>query len=276
MGYFATNYVAFLGFTILVWDQMLTFGDEVEFIWKSRKTLISYLFLLNRYMTPLGFIVCLYAYLSPSFTNLECHHFVVYEGAMIGASVYVAEFMMLRRVLALYQDSRIVPIVGSALLATCLGTTLVLLYNGYPVPHSLAVHTCTEINRDDPQGIASATVWLMVVSNSYIAGCVLARTLPLSSYRDVGAITRALIVDGLIYYFAMFILCVLQGILMIVAPDYLKNIFAQSKLHMTVALTSRMTLNLHREHRKSTRKGTRHWEDATSVFPTIELASHPI
>ncbi|KAJ7646188.1 hypothetical protein B0H17DRAFT_1215758 [Mycena rosella] len=43
-----TNYVGFVGFTILIWDHLDTFTTEVEYIWKGKKGLLVYLFLLNR------------------------------------------------------------------------------------------------------------------------------------------------------------------------------------------------------------------------------------
>ncbi|KAJ8076110.1 hypothetical protein PM082_022095 [Marasmius tenuissimus] len=63
--YFITNCVGFGGFTVLIWDHIDTFATEVEYIWLGPKGPITYLFLLNRYLTPLGFIVNLFAYLSP-------------------------------------------------------------------------------------------------------------------------------------------------------------------------------------------------------------------
>ncbi|KAJ7211037.1 hypothetical protein B0H12DRAFT_389110 [Mycena haematopus] len=60
-----TNCVGFAAFTILIWDHVDTFASEVEYIWQGKKGIVVYLFLLNRYLTPLGFIVNLFAYLSP-------------------------------------------------------------------------------------------------------------------------------------------------------------------------------------------------------------------
>ncbi|KAG2123715.1 hypothetical protein BD769DRAFT_904464 [Suillus cothurnatus] len=64
-----TIYVGFVGFTILVWDHLVTSGDEIEVIWKGRKGILVYLFLLNRYLTPLGFIINLVAYNLPSWSD---------------------------------------------------------------------------------------------------------------------------------------------------------------------------------------------------------------
>ncbi|KAJ8518527.1 hypothetical protein ONZ45_g4433 [Pleurotus djamor] len=74
-----TNYVGFASFTILVWDHMITFSDEVRYVWKGKKGPIIYLFFLNRYFTPLSFIVNLYAYLSPTWTPEVRLHRILFE-----------------------------------------------------------------------------------------------------------------------------------------------------------------------------------------------------
>ncbi|EGO23730.1 hypothetical protein SERLADRAFT_469992, partial [Serpula lacrymans var. lacrymans S7.9] len=50
---YSTIYVGLAGFTILVWDHLITFDDEVEFIWNQPKGRLIYLFFFNRYITPL-------------------------------------------------------------------------------------------------------------------------------------------------------------------------------------------------------------------------------
>ncbi|KAJ7909009.1 hypothetical protein B0H13DRAFT_2330858 [Mycena leptocephala] len=75
------QYVGIAGFTILIWDHLDTFPTEVEYIWKPRKKgPIVYLFLLNRYLTPLGFIVNLFgmrpaSYFSPVWTPERYENF---------------------------------------------------------------------------------------------------------------------------------------------------------------------------------------------------------
>jgi hypothetical protein len=49
--------MGFASFTILIWDHIITFPAEVEYIWKGKKSFLVYLFFLNRYLIPLGFII---------------------------------------------------------------------------------------------------------------------------------------------------------------------------------------------------------------------------
>ncbi|KAF9265325.1 hypothetical protein L218DRAFT_997820 [Marasmius fiardii PR-910] len=85
-----TTCVGIAGFTVLMWDHVDTFTSEVEYIWLGEKSYLVYLFLINRYLTPLGFIINLYgplycvsaqggiltnniAYLSPVWNDMMYH-----------------------------------------------------------------------------------------------------------------------------------------------------------------------------------------------------------
>ncbi|EUC62439.1 transmembrane protein, putative, partial [Rhizoctonia solani AG-3 Rhs1AP] len=57
---FASKCLAIAGFCILCYDHSLTFYEEVEFIWKQKRSLVSTFFVLIRYVTPLVLIVDLY------------------------------------------------------------------------------------------------------------------------------------------------------------------------------------------------------------------------
>ncbi|KZP29656.1 hypothetical protein FIBSPDRAFT_177503 [Athelia psychrophila] len=61
-GIWITRYVGFSAFAILIWDHIITFPDEVKYIWKRPKKPVIYLFFINRYLIPLSFVVNLVAY----------------------------------------------------------------------------------------------------------------------------------------------------------------------------------------------------------------------
>jgi len=44
-----TKYGFIAAYTILVYDAMTTFSDEVEYIWKRKQSFVSFLFFMNRY-----------------------------------------------------------------------------------------------------------------------------------------------------------------------------------------------------------------------------------
>ncbi|KAI9573495.1 hypothetical protein HD554DRAFT_2056457 [Boletus coccyginus] len=239
---FDTNLVAFAGFAILIWDHLLTFDDEVELIWKRDKGLLVYLFLVNRYLTPLGFIVNLVAFLLPDWGTETCQHFVRYEGAMTVIGTQVAGFMMFLRIRALYYQTKIV-IWGIILLFFIwLGINAWLLANGEAVQHVPSVHSCTMIFKSSFSDIASASAWFPLLYDTCIFALVLYKT----KYR-AGRIVRTLLSDGIAYYTLICMVNIVLTIMIVRAGDGVKNITAQLELLLTVAMMSRITLNLKKQ-----------------------------
>ncbi|KAJ3532700.1 hypothetical protein NMY22_g7635 [Coprinellus aureogranulatus] len=126
-----TNYMGFASFSMLVWDHIDTFADEVEYIWLAKKKgPIGWLFLVNRYLTPLGFCVNLIAYHGTFWTP--------------------EQFMMYLRIHALYHGNYWV--LGSvlAIFATQLGVNAWLMTHAqqalgvYHNPES-GIRACTMI-----------------------------------------------------------------------------------------------------------------------------------
>ncbi|QRV84001.1 polygalacturonase [Ceratobasidium sp. AG-Ba] len=57
---FASKSSLVTGVCILFYDHMLTFSDEVRYVWKQKWSIVSTIFVLNRYVTPFAIAVDLY------------------------------------------------------------------------------------------------------------------------------------------------------------------------------------------------------------------------
>ncbi|KAJ6584570.1 hypothetical protein B0H19DRAFT_1249533 [Mycena capillaripes] len=258
-----TNYVGFAAFTILIWDHVDTFTAEVQYIWKGKKGIIVYLFLLNRYLTPLGFIVNLFAYLSPVWTDeryetltpithmkfifgSSCNHFIRYEGAMTLIGIHVVGIMMFLRIKALYSTRRILVagVFSLYMLSLCMNAWL--LAHGQAVQHNpdSGVRACTMIFPPNLSTIASSSAWLPLLYDSVILALTLTKTIPLVRKSNATYMMKRLLEDGLIYYTAIFSVTLVLTIMIISAPPGLKNVAAQLELLITVTMMSRITLNL--------------------------------
>ncbi|KAJ7610251.1 hypothetical protein DFH06DRAFT_1246227 [Mycena polygramma] len=216
------DYVGFVAFTILIWDHIDTFPAEVEYIWNGKKGPIVYLFLLNRYLTPLGFIVNLFAYLSPVWTI---------EGSMTVIGIHVVGMMMFLRIHALYWTNRIVVAGVFSLLLVSVGMSAWLLAHGQP---------CTMIFPPSLSVIASSSAWLPLLYDSVVVVLTVMKALPLPRINSGTHVMKRLLEDGLKYYAAIFSVNLVLAIMIIAAPLGLKNIAA----HITVTMMSRITLNL--------------------------------
>ncbi|KAI0768911.1 hypothetical protein BC629DRAFT_1292490, partial [Irpex lacteus] len=269
----ALQYVAFVGFTILIWDHMITFSDEVEYIWRGSKGLLTYLFLLNRYLTPLLFIVNLFgtksAYLSPR----SCRRFIRYEGSATVIGINITMLMMLIRVSALYDRRPL--IVG--FLIICLGFELGvqawLLTHGVPVLHDSSVHTCTMI-FDSSVGVwASSSAFLPLIYDTIILILTMNRTIGAVRLKTAGKISALLLRDGILYYSVIFAITLVLTVMIVSAPPGLQNIAA----HLTVAMGSRIMLHLREQGRKRHLLGSISGLDilnsSTTISSTIRLRS---
>ena len=249
-----TNYMGFAAFTMLVWDHIDTFADEVNYIWFGSKGPIVYLFLLNRYLTPLGFMVNLYAYLSPVWTPEVCERFIRYEGAMTVTGINVVAMMMYLRIYALYNQNR--PILAGvlALLIVEFSVNAWLLTHGTRVPHhpDSGVVACTMIfSRAVPGWLAASSAWLPLIYDTVILALTVNRTLPSLKNRRTSYIMTRLFQDGLVYYAAIFAVTLVLTLMIVFAPPGIQNITAQLELLLTVAMMSRITINLKKSVNKA-------------------------
>ncbi|KAJ2932662.1 hypothetical protein H1R20_g4435, partial [Candolleomyces eurysporus] len=110
--------------------------------------------------------------------------------------------------------------------------------------------TCTMIFDPSISGIASASAWLPLLYDTAVLGLTLFRTLPSLKNRNSSYIMKRLFQDGLVYYTAIFAVTLVLTLMIIFAPEGLKNITAQLELLLTVAMMSRITINLKKSVKK--------------------------
>ncbi|KAJ7695809.1 hypothetical protein B0H17DRAFT_1131402, partial [Mycena rosella] len=222
----------------------------------------------NRYFTPLGFIVNLFAYLSPSWTVERCTHFIRYEGCTVAIAVEVVGLMMLLRINALYPTRRWIPALLGVLLAVETGINVWLISRGEPVLHNRAsgVHACSMVFDPAISGAASASAWYPLMYDSIVFGLTVNRTLPAIRKKQAGFIIKKLLEDGLLYYSVIFSITFVLTFMIVGkwidrekdgATDHrelhvLDSFSAEMLISHQVAMMSRITLSLkkagHRGH----------------------------
>jgi len=242
----ATNYFGVASFVVLLYDHILTFDDEVRYIWRSKKKLVSWLFLLNRYLTPLGFCININAYTSKLWTPLICTHFVRFEGSMTLIGIAIASLMMGLRVIALYHGNQVVPVVMMFLFSAMVGVNAWLLTAGEAVHHPTGIHGCSMIFSHRTGDWSSASAWLPLLYDTVVVGLVMYRTRDLLGIKIAGQhrVVETIMKDGLIYYSVILAANLVLAVMIVKAADGVKNICAQFQLLITVTMMSRITLNL--------------------------------
>ncbi|KAI0091547.1 hypothetical protein BDY19DRAFT_991241 [Irpex rosettiformis] len=247
-----TTYIGFVSFAILIWDHMITFADEVEYIWKGQKrNPFVWLFLLNRYVTPLGFIVNLLAYMSNLLTP-ERFHYVVYEGSTTVVGINIVALMMLLRIRALYRKQTSVTVFVALCFCVELGVNAWLLSHAVPVAHNKGVSACTMIFDESVGWAASAFAWLPLAYDTIVFGLTMYSTLVPTRKKTAGKLSRVMLTDGILYYSVILTVNLVLTIMLVAAPPGLQNICSQLAYLLTVTMMSRITLSLRK--RASTRE----------------------
>ncbi|KAI0799751.1 hypothetical protein BC629DRAFT_1591903 [Irpex lacteus] len=116
--------------TILAWDVLIMFSDEVELIWKQRWTPAKALYLLARYL-PLGFQLALLAINTDGttglhFTGEQCRKWMIFQAIVLQMVITTVDIILIMRLFALYNKSRLLLILLST---TFLAEITYLSYN---------------------------------------------------------------------------------------------------------------------------------------------------
>jgi len=241
-----TNYIGIAGLVILLYDHLITFDDEVKYVWCSNKKPMIWLFLINRYLTPLAFGVNINAYTSSAWSDAACGRFVVYEGIMGFVGVAIASLMMAFRVVAVYYGNRYVLALISFLYLAMVGINAWLLTTTGPVIHP-GIHGCSMLfgqGNHHIGGWVSATAWTPLIYDTTVVILIVLRTQYIVRAKIAGKVVTVLIRDGLLYFSVIVVVNLVLAVMIVRAADGIKNICAQFQLLMTVTMMSRITLNL--------------------------------
>jgi len=199
--------------------------------------------------------VNLFAYLSPSWTPERCRQFVRYEGFTVAFAVEVVGLMMLIRISALYGNQKFIVRSLGALLLIETGVNIWLISGAGPVPHDpdSNIHACSMVFNQAIGDAGSLSAWIPLLYDTIVFGLTLYRTIPPRMRREeTGYIMKRMLADGILYYSVIFSVTLILAIMMMTTPPGIKNIAAQTEQLISVAMMSRITLNLRKAARSPT------------------------
>ncbi|KAI0785123.1 hypothetical protein C8Q75DRAFT_809308 [Abortiporus biennis] len=235
-----TVYMGFVSFMILIWEHMITFDDEVNYVWFGTKGPLVWLF----------FLISDAVWFYNQF--VRCGHFVRYEGSMTVTGLNTTALMMFLRVYAMYPRRWAILAFVFIIFLVELSVNAWLLTHGVAVVHNRAIHACTMIfDQNVPGHIASASAWLPLLYDTVILILTLNRTLQPVRHQAAGKIMRVLLRDGILYYSVIFSINLVLTLMIASAPPGIQNITAQLEYLLTVAMMSRITIHLKKQAKKS-------------------------
>ncbi|KZV75631.1 hypothetical protein PENSPDRAFT_748291 [Peniophora sp. CONT] len=266
----AGKYFFLAALTVLLYDHFLTLADEVDLIWKRKKSYVLYLFLTVRYYALIAVVVVAFGFFSPEMTRERCSRWMLFLPLGITIPLTILPgILMVVRVYALY--NRNVYVLVCLSLALCLQTGAGLwqytVKGATPAPDPLdnyEYHFCIYLPPKRIGHLSILFISLELAFDSVVFLLTISRTLYVH-YLDKkdsegdSTLVQNLIRDGA-FYFAVIFSFNLSWVLMIsLAPTGLRAIASLPSACITTIMICRITLNL-----RTTAYGTAAYDEQTT------------
>ncbi|KAJ7511011.1 hypothetical protein B0H11DRAFT_1956933 [Mycena galericulata] len=241
------HYLYLTPLTFLYWDHLLTFGDEVRYIWNKRKTASAYCFFFNRYLAFFGGIaVTVFSY--HEVPDSVCKDWNMVRQILLIVNQVTVCILLTLRIYALYgRNTRVI----SCMLAAGAVLLAVGIYGATGASGNLQ-HGELGCNIGDPRHVAImiAIPWEAVFIYDIIIFCLLfyksLRTQKESGLRWSRIPMLSLLIrDGSIYFALMATVNLANILTSYIAPPLLVSCLSTFASNMSVTMMSRLMLNLH-------------------------------
>ncbi|KAH8110209.1 hypothetical protein DFH11DRAFT_1622854 [Phellopilus nigrolimitatus] len=232
---------------MLFYDISITFGDEVEKIWKQRFTFASVLWFMNRYLSPLGYIVVIVSFNDPNWSKSVCNRYVLYpEVLKIFTSAAIGVIFILR-LYSLYGGSMAVLGLIAVLLLAELAVKIWAFTDGTSVSLPPGLVGCILTGKSNSNDRFVYTWVAELIFDTAVFLATLFRTLLIYRKHRHGAaipLIKMMMRDGILYFLIIFAANVVTVTLFLVLPADLKAINASFSTLITSLMVSRLILNL--------------------------------
>lgn len=246
-----TKYFSAIGFTILLYDSLLTFGDEVRLLWDERWTIVKVLFYVNRVLSFWFISINTYHLtgFAPPFSQTFCQVLILTTGYGAIICFGMTNWLLLARAIALWGNSRHVVWTMTmfflvSYLATITMATVASLQLTPNIFYSPASKTCAVLIRPTTFG----AIWVpSVVFEMVLFGLLLTKLIQHARQTSAGLTTRlirTLYRDGITYLVVILTLRLFNLIAWASLPLSLIYIGIFLLWSSTTVLLTRMHLNL--------------------------------
>lgn len=239
----ATAFVA-----VLLYDHLLTLQQEVDGVWKRKKSPVAIMFLANRYLVPVFYVFVVFSLINPDLTWTFCNHDFVFPPIIIVASETIIGTLFMLRTKALWQDTlnyiwlTLVVVLFSVQFIASIWTAMTLKAAGPFTQYNMGCTLYFPQNEDST--IRLAIYWLCNISfNVAIFLCTLRKTLVLRAAGSDLCLVGLLQRDGTVYFVILLIVKLTNLGMLLLYPEW--NVMNWAFNHIfDVIMTSHLLLNL--------------------------------
>lgn len=218
-------------------------GDEVERVWLQKFTPMTGLWFLNRYLSPLGYIVIIASFHQP-WSKEVCNHYVLFPEALKFVTSFTIGVIFIIRLYAIYSRSVMVAVLGALCLAAELGVKVWSFTDGTSLTLPQGLVGCILVGRDDRRFVFT---WIAELAfDSVIFFATLYRVIQHNRMHrgSAASLLHLILRDGVIYFAVIFIANLVTVLMFLLASPDIKAINASFSTLITSLMVSRLILNL--------------------------------
>jgi len=243
-----TKYGFVTTFALLVYDHILTFPEELEYVWRRNFTAATWLFFLNRYYAIFAIGIGLLEDISPAFNPKICARMILFQPVAVGIPLtIIPNLIIILRIYALFQRNKTIAMTLFLYCLAELGVALwiyltpsvkqISLFPGDP--NSSALHTCLAQVSPSLTNLQTASFQIMQsIYNSIALALILFKT---ANGRGIVAVIAK---QGLIYYVVNFSMVTGWTMMLLFATPGIKYTLAGPALGFASLSTAKLTLHL--------------------------------
>lgn len=242
---YASRYASIAGYVLMLYDHILTFDEEVRFIWAAPWTLPKTLFLIIRYFVPAFVLIhlCQLTGLS-TFSDTFCKVWFNVSASMGIITIAIGNFLALMHIWNLWdRDGRLMISTSCLFVATQIANIICLTFSLVHITESVYFNStfsmCMLTDRH-----SAGIIWVPGVAfEAVIFSALFWNALSRPRYLE-DDFTKVLYRDGFAYILVVFVLRLMNLILSFVAPlslIFLGIFFIWCSTTMTV---TRLVLNV--------------------------------
>jgi len=231
----------------LLYDWVLTFGEEVEFVWQQKMKIGSVLFLLNRYIPMIYLVISMNSYTNRAIREDKFCRAWIYLDIWIRVLCNgLINVLLLLRTWALWEKSRTILIFLSVLLMVCmLAASSQSLYSSLtivqiPLLNSIRPCLFTVPNADFIYG----SLVSCIVFDSAVLILTLVKAVPARQPDGLTPLITQLLKDGVQYFVVLFLIAIANIIMAGHVPPALATTLFTLYSVTTSTLGCRLILNL--------------------------------
>jgi len=255
---FTVKYFYIAGVAVLFYDVLLTLSDEIDLIWRPKKTYLSYLSIFHRYFSCGVSVFIIYAGSRPHLTSQtgRCHNEAIVQLVSAGVVLAIAQVFMMLRVYAMSGRKTyimyglsvwiVVQSVFSVSLMVLTGTSepVVSLLQLIPID----VYRICVFDAGHPR-LTYAYMYTMFAYDTVIFAATLVYAFKVSRSSSSG-IMRAVLRDGTLCFFFLFSFNLMWVLSFHYGRIGLKTITIGPAVPLTSVMIARINFSLHKANKK--------------------------